>query len=266
MEVVRNVIMNLRIETNKRKLEKEFRNLSDLNYFMAHFFSSEDVADRRFQQADSFYAGQERRLVRSARQEIDAGDNNDTEVFVGEEQGESEGEQESITMRPPQVSAIKKIGLAVGGIAFCALVLLFGFAYKSYSEDLRQELKTMEQISMIQEKNFIKLAGQLHEIKILMASPKESQQLVETELGKLYQEMERLEEKVSLIVLKEGTPASEPEQMDEPEKKVYYKVRSGETLFRIAKNHGITVEKLCELNKISSQTHIHPGQELVVAF
>ena len=41
-----------------------------------------------------------------------------------------------------------------------------------------------------------------------------------------------------------------------------YKVRSGDTLSKIAKKHGITVDRLCRLNNISKGKALKPGQIL----
>ena len=43
-----------------------------------------------------------------------------------------------------------------------------------------------------------------------------------------------------------------------------YVVKSGDTLFRIARNHDLTVDELKRLNGLSDNT-IHPGQELIVS-
>lgn len=43
-----------------------------------------------------------------------------------------------------------------------------------------------------------------------------------------------------------------------------YTVRSGDTLYRISRTHGLTVKKLRILNKLSDKAVIHPGQELLV--
>jgi len=45
----------------------------------------------------------------------------------------------------------------------------------------------------------------------------------------------------------------------------YHEVRQGDSLFKIAQKHGITVEELCRLNKITSKAVIRPGQKLLVA-
>ena len=48
-------------------------------------------------------------------------------------------------------------------------------------------------------------------------------------------------------------------------KRVYHEVRQGDTLSRIAQKYGLTVEKLCRLNKITPKTVIRAGQKLLVS-
>jgi len=48
-------------------------------------------------------------------------------------------------------------------------------------------------------------------------------------------------------------------------KRAYHEVRQGDTLSRIAQKYGLTVEKLCRLNKITPKTVIRPGQRLLVS-
>ena len=48
-------------------------------------------------------------------------------------------------------------------------------------------------------------------------------------------------------------------------KRTYHEVRQGETLSRIAEKYGITVEKLCRLNRITPKAVIRPGQKLLVS-
>lgn len=45
---------------------------------------------------------------------------------------------------------------------------------------------------------------------------------------------------------------------------VVYKVRKGDSLWRIAQVHGTTVERIVELNGIPSNVRLKPGQELLV--
>ena len=43
-----------------------------------------------------------------------------------------------------------------------------------------------------------------------------------------------------------------------------YEVRSGDTLTALARKHGVTVEKLSALNKLSSSSKLEPGQRIYV--
>jgi hypothetical protein len=45
----------------------------------------------------------------------------------------------------------------------------------------------------------------------------------------------------------------------------YHEVRRGETLYRIAKKYGISVQELCRLNDINSNKIIQPNQKLLVS-
>lgn len=60
MEVVKDIKIVLHLETNKRKLEKDFENLFDLRFFMDNFFSN--FAERRSVKTALRYAGPDRRF------------------------------------------------------------------------------------------------------------------------------------------------------------------------------------------------------------
>ena len=60
MEFVKEVKIVLHIETDKRKLEKDFENLFDLRFFMDSFFSN--FAERRTAKSGLQYAGPDRRF------------------------------------------------------------------------------------------------------------------------------------------------------------------------------------------------------------
>ena len=42
----------------------------------------------------------------------------------------------------------------------------------------------------------------------------------------------------------------------------YHKVKSGDTLSRIAKLRGVSISTLCKLNRITTKTILRPGQVL----
>jgi LysM repeat protein len=45
----------------------------------------------------------------------------------------------------------------------------------------------------------------------------------------------------------------------------YHQVRAGETVYSIARRYGMTVDELMRLNKLTSETVLHPGDKLVVS-
>jgi LysM repeat protein len=45
----------------------------------------------------------------------------------------------------------------------------------------------------------------------------------------------------------------------------YYEVRRGDTLYAIAKTHGISMDQLLKLNKLKRNAEIEPGQKLLVS-
>ncbi len=48
------------------------------------------------------------------------------------------------------------------------------------------------------------------------------------------------------------------------EKKTYYTVRSGDSLYTIARKHGLTVDRLTQINNLNPKKPIQPGQRLLV--
>jgi membrane-bound lytic murein transglycosylase D len=43
-----------------------------------------------------------------------------------------------------------------------------------------------------------------------------------------------------------------------------YTVRNGDSLGRIAKKHGVSLEKILEMNKLAREDNIHPGQVIIL--
>ena len=58
-----------------------------------------------------------------------------------------------------------------------------------------------------------------------------------------------------------ATPAPPPAEQEEPKSKVH-KVVAGESLSRISRYHGLTVQQLRDYNNLDAYSVIHPGQEL----
>jgi LysM repeat protein len=84
------------------------------------------------------------------------------------------------------------------------------------------------------------------------------------QVDKLNQKMSQLESR--LASAPEGADAS-PTAAKRPvfqSEGRFYEVRRGDTLFRIANNHGLTVDELRSYNELEGSNMIYPGQRLLV--
>jgi LysM repeat protein len=84
-------------------------------------------------------------------------------------------------------------------------------------------------------------------------------------LDKLTQKIEQLEKRMASTPAKTEAPYPIQRRPFPMAKGRYHEVRSGETLYQIARQYGISVSKLCRLNNLSPDQVIHPGQKLLVA-
>jgi len=84
-------------------------------------------------------------------------------------------------------------------------------------------------------------------------------------LDNLAQKVDQLEKRMASAPAKTETPYPIQKRPFPLDKGRYHEVRSGETLYRISRQYGISVDELCRLNNLSSEQAIHPGQKLLVA-
>lgn len=84
-------------------------------------------------------------------------------------------------------------------------------------------------------------------------------------LDKLTQKIDQLEKRMASAPGKIEAPYPIQRRPFPPDKGRYHEVRSGETLYRISRQYGISVDELCRLNNLTPEQAIHPGQKLLVA-
>jgi uncharacterized membrane protein len=84
-------------------------------------------------------------------------------------------------------------------------------------------------------------------------------------LDTLSERVKRLEKTSITVTSKTATPLTSQRGIFSLTEGGYHVVKAGDTLYWIAQHYGTSVEKLCRLNKISSDQVIHPGQKLLVA-
>jgi len=84
-------------------------------------------------------------------------------------------------------------------------------------------------------------------------------------LNAISERVKRLEKTSVTTTAKTDPPLTRQRGTSPLSKGGFHVVKTGETLYWIAQHYGTSVEKLCRLNKISSDHIIHPGQKLLVA-
>ena len=144
----------------------------------------------------------------------------------------------------------KLLGQALGfcDVRVVLLVVVFPFLFGCGNGESKEELSLINtRLDQVEEK-LTRLVG----IEKRLAQLEDTEQKV----AHLVSLIEKLELSISEMN-KLFTPRTEVDR--------YYEVRQGDSLFKIAQKHGITVEELCFLNKITSKTVIRPGQKLIVA-
>ena len=82
------------------------------------------------------------------------------------------------------------------------------------------------------------------------------------QLGDLAKEIDQLKKNTAIVA--PNYSSSTTQQMPQDTSKRYHVVRSGETLYQIGERYGISLEKICNLNRLSPNQVIRPGQKLLV--
>ncbi len=93
--------------------------------------------------------------------------------------------------------------------------------------------------------------------------------LLEAEFQKLQQSMEAWERAITARLApvskkKTGSRTKTATRKKKEGKHKYYVVIRGDSLFQIAQKHHMTLDQLCQLNKITTKTALHPGDKLLV--
>ncbi len=135
-----------------------------------------------------------------------------------------------------------KIVTAVFAVLVALLAILIFRSLNSVNEN---------QVAAV-EKKLDRLEREFTSLKVYIAS----------KLDEAIKEMER--ERQAMLTQNsspENTPVPEEEELTETKPKIH-KVLPGESLARISRYHGLTVQQLLEYNNLGPDSVIHPGDEL----
>jgi LysM repeat protein len=147
--------------------------------------------------------------------------------------------------------------LYVGGLFVLTILLAVFLGFRQYS--LSQQL------------NEIAISLTNLEVRIGGLERQQADLQAKSLTSAIANEVQTLSSKVSDLE-KRMTPSqadkkasAESAKQSKAVKKRYHEVKKGETLYRISKQYGITVDELRRLNKLSSNQPIDVGQKLLVS-
>jgi LysM repeat protein len=171
---------------------------------------------------------------------------------------------ETVTGTRSKGSTSLKSYLVFAGIVL--LILVVGFAlfiklHKSSTADLdsiKNRLKMLEQ-------SFPQLAGQFMELQQSVSNLNAAGESLSQRMDELSHKVAQLQKPAATEKAKSEAPVSvQTESAIQTETK-YHQVQPGETLYRIAKEYGMSVAELIRLNQINTDQAIKPGQKLMVS-
>ena len=177
--------------------------------------------------------------------------------------------------RTSSESKSKRKILIFGGIGVALLIILIALFYGGSDKLPTDNFPTIQARLRQLERRITHIEGMEERLVFLEKQEKELQKYL---IGyrqpgvSLAQQVDVLSEKVDQLEKAIDIGTAKTEASLPPQKKLfhlakgrYHEVRPGDTLYRIAQRYDTSVEKLCRINKISSDRVIRPGQKLLVA-
>jgi LysM repeat protein len=169
--------------------------------------------------------------------------------------------------------------LIIGGIGLIVLVLIFGIILAGHDDGVDREYvqsleKRIEQLenkvasSEIKEQTLERLAAQDRRLSAMDEGFKGFQSTVSTQIDQIIKELGTLHQKIdhpavskaqALPTAPKKAPAVTQKKGETPE---FYQVQAGDTLFRISRRYGLTVQQLQSYNNLAPDAAIYPGQKL----
>jgi len=134
--------------------------------------------------------------------------------------------------------------LIPGGIVILLLIAVVLFFFTGRSDVSEKDLKSIQAGLNSLEAKLVRLDG------------------LEERIAYLEKEEKKLKQSVNRIAKRSVN--KQKKRSSSQVKRGYHTVRSGESLYTIAKKYGISTDRLCRLNKITSKKPIQPGQKLLV--
>lgn len=148
--------------------------------------------------------------------------------------------------------------IIITGVGVLILIIVFVVFFKAHRKTVTVDLNTVKLSLKMLEGRLTHLEKQVPQFEESMSKLEQPEPLLTRRLDELSQKIDQLEKRIAPATTETEPPAGVP-------KALYHEVRSGETLYRIGKKYGLSVDQLRRLNNIDPNQTIKPGQKLLVS-
>jgi LysM repeat protein len=155
--------------------------------------------------------------------------------------------------------------LLFAAVAVLVLILASALLFKAHDRAVKVEINTVHLKLTTLEMGVSRLEQEVSELRQFVSAQIESETPPNPKIDALSKRMDRLENKIAAFAPVPKAPKPTSVDTAPQTKAKYHQVRRGETLFRISKDYGLSLEQLCRLNQITPDTPIQPGQKLLVS-
>lgn len=159
----------------------------------------------------------------------------------------------------PQRRFLVPIGIAVV-ILISFFALISSTRNKVSKEDLNSINNRLDQL----EKRLTQVEGQVKGFQQSMAKIDKSGRSITQQLNKVTNKIDLLQKRIASIAVQTKSPSDEQKKPTSQAKRRYHEVRPGDSLYRIAKQYGTSVNELRSLNNFAKDQDIYPGQRILV--
>lgn len=164
--------------------------------------------------------------------------------------------------------------LILGGVGLVVLIILLLAIFSGGDKTATKELNALKTRLDVLEKRVTRTEGSEQKVATLETQVKgfqgslsKSESLTRSlreHVDKLSQKLDELPKKAAPAPAKTETPPTPQKKSAAQPEKLLYEVRQGDTLFSIAKKHGLTVDELRRMNNLSKNDSIQRGQKMIV--
>ncbi len=214
---------------------------------------------------------------------VDSGNDNREDFIINKDDAEEEAEdfhREGYYGTSTDIFRKKSaLPFIIGGVGLIVLVLIFGIILSGRNEGAdRQSLQLLEtRIEQLEKKlaaigamdqTLEQLEKQEQGLNAMGERFKVFESTVNTQIDQIIKELGTLHQKLDRtpVAKTQALPPAEKKAPAAAQKKAaapeIYQVQTGDTLFRISRRFGLTVDQLRSYNNLAQDAAIHPGQKL----